>query len=190
MTCRWIGKCATARLTLCTCAINVARMKTLSVVLLNYNHAHWLRRSLRALAEQSDASIEILAVDDGSTDASVAVIEQLARSYPSIRLLRHETNKGVSAGMQPGSQQPQASTSCSPPPTTSCCPELFRIAIATLDARPEAALFCTGTVLIDTDDDILGFRPLTPPRDTAGYVTPADVRRALLRRTTGSSARA
>ena len=43
-----------------------AGMKTLSVILLNYNQAHWLRRSLRAHAEQADEQTEIIVVDDGS----------------------------------------------------------------------------------------------------------------------------
>ena len=181
MTCRWTGKCATARLTGRTFAINVAVMKTLSVILLNYNQAHWLRRSLRAHAEQADTSIEILVVDDGSTDASVAVIEQLARNYPSIRLLRHETNKGVLAGVHTGRAAATGKYLLFAAADDLVLPGLFQAAISTLDARPEAALFCTGTVLIDTDDNILGFRPITPPRDTAGYMTPRDVRHALRR---------
>jgi glycosyltransferase involved in cell wall biosynthesis len=154
-------------------------MKTLSVILLNYNQAHWLPRSLRAHAEQADASIEILVVDDGSTDASVAVIEQLTRNYPSIRLLRHETNKGVLAAVHTGRAAATGKYLLFAAADDLVLPGLYRTAIAMLDARPEAALFCTGTALIDTDDNILGFRPVTPPRDTAGYMTPDDVRRGL-----------
>ena len=46
-------------------------------------------------------------------------------------------------------------------------------------AHPDAALVCSGTVLIDPDNQITGFRPVMPPRATAGYVSPIDVRRAL-----------
>jgi cellulose synthase/poly-beta-1,6-N-acetylglucosamine synthase-like glycosyltransferase len=63
-------------------------MKVLSVILPNYNHAHWLRRALRAHAEQAGDEVEILVVDIGATDDSITVVEQLARSYSCIRLLR------------------------------------------------------------------------------------------------------
>jgi glycosyltransferase involved in cell wall biosynthesis len=156
-------------------------MKTLSVILLNYNQAHWLRRSLTAHAEQADASTEILVVDDGSTDGSVAVIEQVARAYPSIRPLRHETNKGVLAGVHTGRAAATGKYLLFAAADDLVLPGLYRTAVAALEAQPEAALFCTGTALIDTDDNILGFRPVTPPRDSAGYMTPGDVRHALRR---------
>jgi hypothetical protein len=58
-------------------------------------------------------------------------------------------------------------------------PGLFRCAIAALRAHPEAALFCSQTVLIDPHDRILGFRPITFPRGSAGCMSPTDVRRAI-----------
>ena len=45
---------------------------------------------------------EIIAVDDGSTDCSAAVAAQLAAKTPSIRLLRHEKNKGYGAALKTG----------------------------------------------------------------------------------------
>ncbi len=98
-----------------------ARMKTLSVILLNYNQAHWLRRSLRAHAEQADEQTEIIVVDDGSTDGSPAVIERLTHIYPAIRSIRHAENKGVAAAIAPDTQRRRGSFCCSPPPTTWSC---------------------------------------------------------------------
>src|SRR5262245_54288797 len=93
----------------------------------------------------------------------------------------NETNKGVLAGVHTGRAAATGRYLLFAAADDLVLPGLYRTAVAALDAQPEAALFCTGTVLIDTDDTILGFRPVTPPRDTAGYVTPGDVRREIRR---------
>ena len=41
--------------------------------------------------------IEILVIDDGSTDDSVHIVETFQRSHPSLRLIRHEANRGALA---------------------------------------------------------------------------------------------
>jgi glycosyltransferase involved in cell wall biosynthesis len=158
-----------------------AGMKTLSVILLNYNQAHWLRRSLCAHAEQADERVEIIVVDDGSADGSAAVIERMARTYAAIRPFRHAENRGIAAGLQTGLAAATGEFLLFAASDDLVLPGLFRSAVAALRAHPDAALFCSGTVLIDADDGIVGFRPVTWPRETAGYVSPAEVRHAIRR---------
>jgi len=74
----------------------------LSVVMPNYNHARYLPESLEALAGQSVRPREIIVVDDGSTDDSVAVIEAFARRHPFIVLLRQHRNQGVARALRRG----------------------------------------------------------------------------------------
>jgi glycosyltransferase involved in cell wall biosynthesis len=156
-------------------------MISLSVVVPNYNHGHWLERSLRGLAEQADSSVEILAIDDGSTDDSVAIIERLALRYPSIKLLRHDRNRGVSAGLKTGITAASGEFLYFAAADDRALPGLFHRATTALRQWPEAAFFCSGAVMIDTGDQIIGFRPITYPRATAGFLSPDDVRRAFLR---------
>jgi glycosyltransferase involved in cell wall biosynthesis len=156
-----------------------AGMKTLSVILLNYNQAHWLRRSLRAHAEQADDATEIIVIDDGSTDDSLAVIDRLAQRYRAIKCIRHNQNKGVNAAIKTGHAAATGEFLLFAAGDDLVLPGLFETAIAALRAHRQAALFCSGTVLIDSDDLISGFRPVTPPRNDAGYVSPAEVRRTI-----------
>ncbi|MEM1445112.1 MAG: glycosyltransferase family 2 protein [Planctomycetota bacterium] len=74
-------------------------MPTLSVFMTNYNHAAELPRALDALLGQSRPAEQIVIVDDGSTDESWSVLKRYANRHPSIALLRHETNRGVAAGI-------------------------------------------------------------------------------------------
>jgi Glycosyl transferase family 2 len=69
----------------------------LSVVIANRNHADRLPRALDAVLAQSPRPREIIVLDDDSTDNSVAVLEQYARRFPLMRLVRNEAHLGVPA---------------------------------------------------------------------------------------------
>jgi glycosyltransferase involved in cell wall biosynthesis len=70
---------------------------TLSVLVPNYNHGRLIGRALQALADQTRPPDEILVIDDGSTDDSIAVIESFAPRLPQLRLIRNHENLGVNA---------------------------------------------------------------------------------------------
>lgn len=50
----------------------------------------------------SDRNIEIIFVDDASRDATVAVLSDLKRELPQLRLLRHQRNSGQSRAIRTG----------------------------------------------------------------------------------------
>ncbi|WP_207435608.1 glycosyltransferase family 2 protein [Sabulibacter ruber] len=65
-----------------------------SIICLCYNHAPFLREALDSVLAQTYSNLEILLVDDLSTDDSVTIIEEYVRQYPQIRFIRHQENKG------------------------------------------------------------------------------------------------
>lgn len=58
-----------------------------SVCMVNYNMAATLERSVSSIASQLDNRFEIVLVDDGSSDESVAVMNRLAAQFPAIRVV-------------------------------------------------------------------------------------------------------
>ena len=46
--------------------------------------------------------VEILVVDDGSTDGTVATLERIAPRYPKLRVIRHDRNRGYGAALKTG----------------------------------------------------------------------------------------
>ena len=54
---------------------------------------------IRKVCEQEGFSYEVIMVDDGSTDNSWAVIDQLSRSNPNIKGIRFQGNYGKSAAL-------------------------------------------------------------------------------------------
>ena len=77
---------------------------TLSVVIPCYNEAATLARCVarvRAIASE-DLTVEIVIVDDASTDDSLARAEALADRHPEIKVYSHELNKGKGAALRTG----------------------------------------------------------------------------------------
>ncbi len=73
-----------------------------SVILANYNGAEFLEQAIRSVLEQ-DASLELILVDDGSTDGSPAIMQDFAMRYPDrVRVKVHAVNKGQGAGFNTG----------------------------------------------------------------------------------------
>jgi glycosyltransferase involved in cell wall biosynthesis len=79
--------------------VAAAASPTLAATLCNYNHGHVVRRAIDAILAQSRPPDEFVIVDDGSTDDSVAVIEEYVRDNSWIRFIRHPRNLGLNAAI-------------------------------------------------------------------------------------------
>jgi glycosyltransferase involved in cell wall biosynthesis len=75
----------------------------LSIVMPVYNEERTVDRVLDAvLASPVEAEIEVIVVDDASTDGSARRLAARAAADPRIRLLRHERNRGKGAALRTG----------------------------------------------------------------------------------------
>ncbi|MGE5246206.1 MAG: glycosyltransferase [Betaproteobacteria bacterium] len=77
----------------------------LSVIVPVYNERHLVETSLRrllALRHPSIAGLQVVAVDDCSTDGSGDIIERLSREDSRLVLLRHARNQGKGAAVRTG----------------------------------------------------------------------------------------
>lgn len=68
-----------------------------SVIVPAWNAAKTLETALEGLARQSWAALEVIVVDDCSSDETAAIVERFAARDPRIRLLRHAANQGAYA---------------------------------------------------------------------------------------------
>jgi glycosyltransferase involved in cell wall biosynthesis len=73
-----------------------------SVVMPVYNHERFLERTLASVAAQTVAPCELVAVDDGSSDGSAAVIERFARAAPFPVTLVRQRNRGAHVALNRG----------------------------------------------------------------------------------------
>ncbi|MDR0678737.1 MAG: glycosyltransferase, partial [Puniceicoccales bacterium] len=60
-----------------------------------YNVEPWLPAALDSACNQTLKDIEIICVDDGSTDGSLAILKSYAQKYPRIKVLENGQNRGL-----------------------------------------------------------------------------------------------
>lgn len=70
-----------------------------TVVVPTYNGLATLARAVDSVRRQSLLELEIIVVDDASTDRSWAYLQEIARADRRVRVLRHKVNAGKPVGM-------------------------------------------------------------------------------------------
>jgi glycosyltransferase involved in cell wall biosynthesis len=70
------------------------RCPTVSVVVPCYNYAHYLRDTVGSVTAQDGVGLEVIVVDDASTDESVGVAESIAAEDQRVRVISHASNRG------------------------------------------------------------------------------------------------
>lgn len=71
-----------------------------SVALCTYNGAAYLREQLDSVLAQRDVDLEVVALDDGSSDGTVAILDDYARRDARLRWQRNERNLGPTASFE------------------------------------------------------------------------------------------
>ncbi len=83
----------------------LARHPALSIIIPVFNEAENLPLTVAAIFKElgNDADfLELIFVDDGSRDQTVAITEQLMATEPRIRLVKHDRNRGLGAAIRTG----------------------------------------------------------------------------------------
>jgi glycosyltransferase involved in cell wall biosynthesis len=127
--------------------------QTLSVVMPNYNHGHFLSQSLGAILEQSFAPLEVIVIDDGSTDDSVEIVSRLAARHAKLRLLRNRRNRGVCYSIQRGIEACTGEYVYCTSADDLVLPGFFEKSMSLLSRHPEAGLCCAHCSTLDSVTD-------------------------------------
>src|SRR5262249_41046344 len=79
-------------------------MPQVSIIIPAYNRERTLLRALESVLKQTVRGIEVIVVDDGSTDSTADVVGKLAASEPRVRLIQSKTNRGAQAARNLGAR--------------------------------------------------------------------------------------
>jgi glycosyltransferase involved in cell wall biosynthesis len=78
---------------------------TMSVIFPAYNEEGNIRRTVEAAVKvlpKVAMSWEIIVVDDGSSDATIAICDDLRARYPEVEVISHGQNRGYGAALKSG----------------------------------------------------------------------------------------
>ncbi len=67
----------------------------ISVVIPNFNNSDYIKSSIESVLNQTYENLEVVVVDDCSTDNSCEIVEKIILVDKRVRLLRNEKNSGV-----------------------------------------------------------------------------------------------
>lgn len=73
----------------------------ITIIIVNWNGKKWLKQCLDSLLQQTYPAVEIIVVDNASTDGSR---EFISKHYKTVKLIRNATNSGFAGGNNTGWQ--------------------------------------------------------------------------------------
>ncbi|NYT76876.1 glycosyltransferase family 2 protein [Alcaligenaceae bacterium] len=80
-------------------------MNLVSVIMPAFNTQETIATSASSVLAQSHRSLELLIIDDGSTDSTVSISQHLSRQDERVRVIRQEKNGGVAMARNRGIEQ-------------------------------------------------------------------------------------
>ncbi|KAA3439384.1 glycosyltransferase family 2 protein [Rufibacter hautae] len=141
-----------------------------SIICLCYNHAAFLHEALDSVLAQTYPHLEVLVVDDLSTDNSVEIIEKYVRRHPQIRFLKHKRNLGNCASFNEALQLSQGDFIIDFATDDVLHPERVARQVAAFQQLPASyGVVYTDAELIDEQGASLGF---FYTRSAEGSLTP------------------
>ncbi|MEM5498183.1 glycosyltransferase [Paraglaciecola mesophila] len=124
----------------------------ISVVIPVYNAEHYILKALRSVCEQTYQNLQIIVIDDGSTDHSKDVIESV--HDPRIELISRE-NRGLIATLNEGVQRSDGEYIARMDADDICFPDRFARQQLYFEAHAGFGVLFTGLEYIDASGKVM-----------------------------------
>lgn len=166
--------------------------RRVSVLMTIYNPGRFLAQAVDSLLAQTLGDFELVAVENGSTDGSKAVMRAYAARDPRIRIIDLPANIGRTPALNLALNQARGDYIAVLDADDRCAPERLERQAALLDAKPEVELVGSAVRLIDDSDTVIG--TMAPPcdsarlRDALAYSNPFAHSACMYRRATAARA--
>jgi glycosyltransferase involved in cell wall biosynthesis len=136
-----------------------------SVVMPTYNRERLASAAIESILGQTLRDLELLLVDDASSDGSAEALSARARSDPRVRLLRMRANRGCNAARNQGFRRARGRYVALLDDDDLALPGRLEASVARLEAEPELDVVSCGYRFID----VRGVeRPWAPPAPFLG----------------------
>ncbi len=126
-----------------------------SVVIPVYNRAEMVKQAVDSVLSQTYRHIEIIIVDDGSTDETVIVAEQLEKEHHEVIRIVYQDNAGPGSAREAGRQLARGEFIQYLDSDDLLLPRKFELQVAALREHPDCGVAYGITRLIDARGQIL-----------------------------------
>jgi len=143
-----------------------------SVICLCYNHDRYVREAVQSVLDQTYHPIQLIVVDDCSTDNSAAVIEEMVKRHPEIHFIRHQTNVGNCRSFNEGLAITKGSYVIDLAADDALLPSRVEQGVRALEGRLEYGVQFSDAEIIDEDGRKLGLHSDRFPHETipSGFI--------------------
>ena len=123
--------------------------KKVSVLMGIYNCADTLKQAVSSIQNQTYQNWELILCEDGSSDNTYEVAQELARKDPRIILLRNEKNRGLNATLNRCLAVATGEYIARMDGDDTCAPDRFSRQVALLENEPDYAITSSPMLLFD-----------------------------------------
>ena len=127
----------------------MTRAPLVSIVLPSHNGERYLDEAIESWRAQTYQRWELVLVDDGSTDGTRACAKRWCALDARIRLVRHETKRGLPAGLNTGFAAARGDYLTWTSDDNVARPHMLSALAAVLDERPDVGLVYSDYTVID-----------------------------------------
>lgn len=128
---------------------SLQQMPLVSVIIASYNHARFIEASIRSVYAQTYPNVELLVVDDGSTDDSVEVITRLQQELGFD--FRVQSNKGLCTTLNGAIARSNGMYIAPLGSDDAMLPDRLTLQVPFMEVRPETGIGAGGIIVIDGD---------------------------------------
>ncbi|MBM2822231.1 MAG: hypothetical protein HW413_977 [Thermoleophilia bacterium] len=157
------------------------REPLVSVVVPVFNGEEYLAESLESILGQTYDNLEVVVMDDASTDRAPEILRLYAERDPRVRYERQTKNRGIFGNINDGIALARGDYVAIHHSDDVYDREILAVEVAYLDRHPDiGAVFCTD-IFIDRSGTEFGRLELPPEIRAAEVLSYADVLNAILR---------
>ncbi len=126
-----------------------------STIIPVYNRAGMVRKAVDSVLAQSYRPIELILVDDGSTDDTPAVLDAMAREHPEEIRVLHKVNEGPGLAREAGRQIAQGEFIQYLDSDDWLLPNKFADQVRALREHPECGIAYGTSMFVDTEGQVI-----------------------------------
>ncbi|WP_054106056.1 glycosyltransferase family A protein [Novosphingobium sp. AAP83] len=134
----------------------------ISVVLPVHNGAAYLSQAIVSILGQTLTEIELICVDDGSTDDTPQILLQHAALDSRVRIITNRPNRGLPGALNVGFAEARGALHCWTSDDNIARPHMLERLAAALDSHPHAAIAHANYSVIDQRGTVTGFQKVGP----------------------------